>query len=307
VRIVQWLMPLRDGLGIGDVGRVRLISPSIAPSRMLRMVSRAWIGDRIGLLTLALLMLVTMAAWGGVIVQAISSTRDGGSSMGAGMSAGMEPLVTPAGLVAFVAAWVVMMAAMMLPSAAPMILLYRAMLRSHAARSNPLASIWIFVGGYLFVWAAFGVVVYLAGQLVGAALRGDARLAEWAPYGVALVLLAAGVYQFTSLKRACLRACQSPLGFLMAHWRPGPWGTCRMGLEHGVYCAGCCWGLMAVLVAAGAMGLAWVLLIAVVVAAEKLLPHGQWAARITGVVLLVLGALVAAQPQIALALRGQGM
>jgi predicted metal-binding membrane protein len=270
------------------------------------MVSLDRSGSRLSLLTLALLLLVTIAAWAGVIVQA-TSMATGGPSTGAAMSQGMRPLITMAGLVAFVAAWVVMMAAMMLPSATPMILLYRVATRGHAARGNPLASTWLFVLGYLVVWAAFGVVVYLAGQLASAAFRSNTRVAAWAPYGVALVLLAAGLYQFTPLKRVCLRACQSPLGFLMSHWRPGPAGAFRMGVEHGWYCTGCCWGLMAVLVAAGAMGLAWVLLIALVVAAEKLLPRGEWAARITGVVLLALGALVAAQPQIALVLRGQGM
>jgi predicted metal-binding membrane protein len=270
------------------------------------MGSRARSDNRLGLLTLALLLLVTVAAWAGVIVQATAMTTSG-SSMGAEMPAGMEPLITLAGLVAFVAAWVVMMAAMMLPSAAPMILLYRAAARDRAARGSSFASTWIFILGYLVVWAAFGVVVYLAGQLARTGVRSDMRLAGWAPYGVALVLLVAGAYQFTPLKRVCLRACQSPLGFLMRHWSPGPGGAFRMGLVHGAYCAGCCWGLMTVLVAAGAMGLAWVLLIALVVAAEKLLPRGAWAARITGLVLLALGALVAAQPQIALALRGQGM
>ena len=270
------------------------------------MALRARSGDRLGLITLALLLLVTIAAWAGVIIQAISMTT-GGPSAGADMSAGMGPLITLAGLVAFIAAWAVMMTAMMLPSAAPTVLLYRAMTREHAAQGNPLASTWIFVLGYLVVWAAFGAIVYVAGQLASAAFRGDMRLAEWAPYAVALVLLGAGAYQFTPLKRVCLRACQSPLGFLMSHWRPGPGGAFRMGLAHGLYCTGCCWGLMAVLVAAGAMGLAWVLLIALVVAAEKLLPRGEWAARITGLVLLALGVLVAAQPQIALVLRGQGM
>jgi predicted metal-binding membrane protein len=270
------------------------------------MVSREWASDRVALLTLALLLLITVAAWAGVLGQAASMTMDG-SSHDAAMPMEMGPLVTPAGLVAFVAAWVVMMAAMMLPSAAPMILLYRTVARGRAARGNPLVPTWVFVLGYLVVWAAFGVLVYLASQVVGAALASDRWLAAGAPYGVALVLLAAGAYQFTPLKRVCLRACQSPLGFLMAHWRPGPGGAFRMGLAHGAYCAGCCWGLMAVLVAAGAMGLAWVLLIALVVAAEKLLPGGQRAAWITGVALLGLGALIGVQPQLALALRGQGM
>jgi predicted metal-binding membrane protein len=270
------------------------------------MVWRQWVSDRVSLVTLGLLLLVTAAAWAGVIVQTASMPMDSSTMVAEGVR-GMEPLVTPGGLVAYVVAWVIMMAAMMLPSAAPMILLYRTVARGRATHGHPLVPTWLFVLGYLVVWAAFGVPMYLASQAVSAALASDLRLAEWAPYGVALVLLAAGAYQFTPLKQVCLRACQSPLGFLMAHWRPGPCGAFRLGLDHGAYCTGCCWGLMAVLVAAGAMGLAWVLLIALVVAAEKLLPGGQRAAWIAGGVLLALGALIGIQPQLALALHGQGM
>jgi Predicted metal-binding integral membrane protein len=271
------------------------------------MASQPLISNRFSLLTLALLALVTIAAWAGVVIDATTMALGGHSmadhSMSSGMSTGVEPLITTAGLVSYVAAWVVMMVAMMLPSAAPMILLYRTVARGQAARGNHLVPTWIFVLGYLVVWAAFGGVVYLAGQLIGAAIEGDARLVAWAPYGVALVLLAAGAYQFTPLKGRCLRACQSPLGFLTGHWRPGRSGAFRMGLEHGSYCALCCWGLMAVLVAAGAMGLRWVLVIALVVAAEKLLPRGQLVARIAGAVLLVLGGAIAVLPQLAIALH----
>lgn len=272
------------------------------------MASRAWAHNRVPLLTLALLALVTIAAWAGVVIDA-TGMASGHDSMGRGMSAGtLTPgsaslHVTTTGLVAFVAAWVVMMAAMMLPSAAPMILLYRTVARSQAARGNLLVPTWIFVLGYLVVWAAFGALVYLAGALVAVAIDGDPRLAEWTPYGVALVLLVAGAYQFTSLKLRCLRACQSPLRFLIGHWKAGRGGALRMGLEHGAYCAACCWGLMVVLVVAGAMGLRWVLVIALLVAAEKLLPRGQWTARITGVLLLGLGAAVALQPELARALH----
>jgi Predicted metal-binding integral membrane protein (DUF2182) len=127
------------------------------------------------------------------------------------------------------------------------------------------------------------------------------------PYGVAGVLLAAGAYQFSPLKRVCLRACQSPLSFLMTRWRSGYGGTLRLGLAHAGYCVGCCWGLMAVLVAAGAMGLRWVLLIAVAVFAEKRLPRGQRIAWAVGAALIVLGLAVVVRPDLAAALRGQGM
>jgi predicted metal-binding membrane protein len=272
------------------------------------MASRPWTGNRFSLLTLALLTLVTIAAWASVVIDATTMAVAGhsvsGHSMSTGLSAGASRLVTMAGLVSYVAAWVVMMVAMMLPSAAPMILLYRTVARGQAARGNLLVPTWIFVLGYLVVWAAFGGVVYIVDRLIGAAIAGDARLAAWTPYGVALLLLAAGAYQFTPLKGRCLRACQSPLSFLMRYWRPGRSGAFRMGLEHGSYCTLCCWGLMAVLVAAGAMGLRWVLVIALAVAAEKLLPRGRLVARIAGAVLLVLGAAIAILPRLAIALRG---
>jgi predicted metal-binding membrane protein len=251
--------------------------------------------DRLTLITGGLLLLVAGAAWVGVVRQATSM---GGATMGVTTPMAPSPLVSLADLVAFVLAWQVMMAAMMLPSALPMLLLYRT-----AARGQAFVPTWVFVLGYLLVWAGFGVLVYLASQLVALALASMMALADAAPYGVAVVLLAAGVYQFTPLKRVCLRACQSPLAFLMGHWKPGPVGALRMGWEHGLYCCGCCWGLMAVLVAAGAMGLAWVVLVALAVFVEKLLSRGQWAAWGTGLLLLALGGLVALQPGVAMLVR----
>jgi len=117
-------------------------------------------------------------------------------------------------------------------------------------------------------------------------------------------LLAAGLFQLSPLKRACLRACRSPLGFLLGHWRAGLRGSLVLGWSHALYCLGCCWALMVVLVAAGAMGLAWVLLITAVVAAEKLLPRGEWIARATGGAFLVLGMAAAVYPDLVNLLRG---
>ena len=259
--------------------------------------------DRLTLLTAALLLIVAGAAWGSVIVQATAMQGMGDAAMGNTMTMAPSPGLSAAGLVAFAITGLVLMAARMLPSALPMVLLYRTTARGQAARGTAFVPTWVFVVGYLLVWTGFGVLVYLASQLVALAIASDMALADAAPYGVAAVLLVAGAYQFTPLKRACLRTCQSPLGFLMGHWKPGPVGALRMGVEHGIYCAGCCWGLMAVLVVAGAMGLAWVVLIAVVVFVEKLLPRGQWAASVTGVVLIAVGALVALQPGVAMMIR----
>jgi predicted metal-binding membrane protein len=156
----------------------------------------------------------------------------------------------------------------------------------------------VFTLVYLAVWATSGVPVYLAHT--GLMALSPSTFA----YGVAVILLAAGGFQLSPLKQACLRACRSPLGFLLGHWRPGLRGSLALGWSHAMYCLGCCWALMVVLVAAGSMGLAWVLLIAAVVAAEKLLPGGEWIARATGGALLVLGAAVALRPDLATALRG---
>ena len=281
------------------------------------MLLQQWRADRATWLTALLLLVVTAAAWVGVIQQATTMNMSSGMigemapPAGRAMADEMAPAVASgvslAALGAYVAAWVVMMAAMMLPAATPMVLLYRTVARRQRTGAPPPAATGTFVLGYLAVWAAFGGLVYLASVAVAAALAANAALAALAPYGVALVLIAAGVYQWTPLKEVCLRVCQSPLGFLMTHWRPGPAGALRMGVEHGLYCSGCCWALMAVLVAAGAMGLAWVTLLALVIFAEKLWPRGQWTARLIGGALVLLGLTVAARPEVALWLRGQAM
>jgi predicted metal-binding membrane protein len=139
--------------------------------------------------------------------------------------------------------------------------------------------------------------------VVSVVIAAQTALADVLPYALALVLVAAGVYQLTPLKRACLRVCRNPLAFLMARSRAGYRGTLALAVEHGVYCVGCCWALMVVLVAAGAMALHWVLLIAAVVFIEKLLPHGERTAWIVGGVLVVLGIAVALHPELAMALR----
>lgn len=243
----------------------------------------------------AALLLVTVAAWTGVLLQARSMAS--AMPMEHGTAAGGL-----ADLLGFLAAWTVMMAAMMLPSAAPLVLLHRtAGPGGGAANSLPLAT------GYLLVWSVFGVPVYLAQQTLGALAAASMAVADARPYAIAAALLLAGLYQFTPLKEVCLRQCRSPLDFLMQRWRRGPVGALRLGMEHGAYCVGCCWCLMAVLVGAGAMGLAWVALIALVVFAEKLLPGGRWATRLTGGVLVGLGVLVALRPELAMLLRSGGM
>jgi predicted metal-binding membrane protein len=181
----------------------------------------------------------------------------------------------PMGVGLWLGAWTVMMAAMMLPSAAPIVLLY-------GRRASTLDST-VLMAGYVLTWAAVGLAAYAL----------DMRVMDPADAAVGGVLIGAGVYQFTPVKSACLARCRNPVDFLVTHWQKGRLGALRLGAEHGAYCIGCCWGLMAVLVIAGAMGLVWVIAIAGAVAAEKLLPAGPWLGRLLGVGLIVGGIVVA--------------
>jgi predicted metal-binding membrane protein len=190
----------------------------------------------------------------------------------------------------FLVAWIVMMAAMMLPASAPMFMLFR--LSASDGPRGELRTL-AFGVGYLLVWAVVGVVVLVAQRVVDALVSPDLR-----PLGVAAVLLAAGAYQFTPLKATCLRACQTPADFLVRHWRSGTLGALRLGIDHGLYCLGCCWALMAVLVAAGGMGLAWVALIALIVLVEKLVPRAIWFSRAVGVAFSLGAVVVLLRPEL---------
>lgn len=245
--------------------------------------------DRPAVLTSTLLLVIAAAAWAHVVWSAIETGEMGGMDMA------MSP--TRADALLFMAGWTVMMAAMMLPSAFPLIALYAATQRSEPSVVARTTAVTQFTLVYLVLWALTGFPIYVASVAIAT------MASEALPYGVAVVLIGAGIFQLSPLKQVCLRNCRSPLGFLLGHWRPGWRGSLTMGWAHAVYCLGCCWALMVVLVIAGAMGLAWVLLIAAVVAAEKLLPHGEWIARVTGVALVLLGLAVAARPDLAVALR----
>ncbi len=205
--------------------------------------------------------------------------------------------------VAFTVRWGVMMAAMMLPSAAPMIMLYRTVSRRLSTERDRSIPVALFTAVYLFLWLLFGAPVYGAYVAVASLAARWPSFAAAMPYAVAGVLTAAGVYQLTEAKRVCLRYCESPLGFLMRRWRSGYTATLRLAVEHASYCIGCCWGLMAILVAAGAMSSSWVLAIAIVVFAEKVLPHGWRTARLVGVALIALGLAVALRPELAGTMR----
>src|SRR5215210_3317225 len=200
-----------------------------------------------------------------------------------------------AAFIAFVVAWAVMMAAMMFPAAAPMILLFRTVATQRRTSGRAFVPTWVFVVGYLLVWTAVGVLTWVVVQGLSdlAGRLGAAERATWGPLALGAVLVVAGLYQLTPLKRVCLEHCRSPFAFIMQHWRDGYGGALRMGVVHGLYCLGCCWALFGVLVAAGVMSLAWMLVLTLVIFAEKVLPLGRRVSQAVGMVFLVLGLLVA--------------
>jgi predicted metal-binding membrane protein len=208
----------------------------------------------------------------------------------------MEPMPwSPSYAAVLFVMWLTMMIAMMVPSAAPTVLLFTAIKRKRDASISPAMQAWIFVGGYLLIWAGFSLAAVLAQwALERAGLLSMAMASTSAVLG-GIILLAAGLYQFTPLKGACLRYCQSPVLFLSQHWRAGPAGALWMGLRHGAYCVGCCWFLMALLFVSGVMNLVWIAGIALYVACEKLLPLGRRLSYAAGVALIVAGAIVLAQ------------
>jgi predicted metal-binding membrane protein len=262
-------------------------------------------------LTLAALVVLTLLAWGWLIAGA-------GMGMAAqawlpfspraavpGSMTGMDGMTEMAGLAApgrvawstgqlllAVAMWWVMMVAMMRPAAAPTILLY--------ARAAPGQSVAVrpapghFLAGYLAVWGAFSLAAAgLQDALQQAGAVAPTTMDSTVRWLSAALLVAAGAYQLSPLKNACLAKCRSPAAFLSRHYRPGRSGALRMGAIHGAFCLGCCWLLMALLFVGGVMNLAWVAFLALLVAGEKLLPGGRRLGQAAGVALIAWGALVA--------------
>ena len=191
--------------------------------------------------------------------------------------------------------WTVMMVAMMVPSAAPMTLAFLSLNQRRQGTTRTVVPTYIFVLGYLAMWSAYSALATLAqwGLHEGALI--SASMIVTSPYLSGGILIAAGVFQWTPIKRACLAGCRSPLSFLMSEWREGKWGAFVMGVRHGSYCVGCCWILMALLFVTGVMNLLAVAVIAVFVIAEKLLARGELFGRMTGGILVVSGLVAIAR------------
>ncbi|MGH3578952.1 MAG: DUF2182 domain-containing protein, partial [Mycobacterium sp.] len=185
--------------------------------------------------------------------------------------------------------WAVMMVAMMLPTAVPTTLVYAAVARKAARDGNPIAPTSVFVAGYLVVWALFSMAA-AAGQrgLDQMAVLSPA-MASASPLLGSALLIAAGVYELTPMKHACLAQCRAPAHFIADNWRPGPTGAFRMGLGHGAYCLGCCWILMGLLFLGGVMNLLWIAAIAVFVLLEKTMPFGVNGGRVVGIAMVLVG------------------
>ena len=186
--------------------------------------------------------------------------------------------------------WWVMMFGMMLPSAAPLLLLFARMMRKEKDKGAPYVPTGVFALGYVIMWAAFSAIATGAQWgLEASGLLSGIMVGTSAVLGAGL-LIAAGVWQLTPWKNACLRHCRSPIGFLSAHWRPGRTGAFKMGLVHGAFCLGCCWFLMALLFYGGVMNLYWIIGLALYILIEKLLPAGARIGQLTGVILIAWGA-----------------
>jgi predicted metal-binding membrane protein len=191
--------------------------------------------------------------------------------------------------------WWAMMIAMMLPSAAPMILVFALVNRRSHAKGGLYVPTAVFAGAYLAAWGAFSVAaVALQRGLEQAELLSPMMASRNAVFGGALLVLA-GAYQLSPLKHVCLRHCRAPIDFISRRWQAGRWGAFRMGVLHGLYCLGCCWALMALLFFGGAMNLYWIAGLALFVLLEKTIPPGHWLASLSGLGLVAWGvALLAA-------------
>jgi predicted metal-binding membrane protein len=231
------------------------------------------------------LVLVTLVSWTWIVLMA----HDMYGTMAGASAWVMTNEWDVAHVTLLWAMWAVMMVAMMLPSAAPLVLLYAGALH---ARHEPHARrrIYALAAGYLLVWALFSVAATGLQRILASTQALTPMMEPRTPIIAAVLLALAGVYQLTPQKRACLRVCRSPLSFLVQFWRGGTLGALRLGIDHGLYCLGCCWAVMLLLFAGGVMNLAVIIALMLWVLAEKFVPLGEQAARAGGIVLLALAA-----------------
>jgi predicted metal-binding membrane protein len=234
---------------------------------------------------IALLLVLAFAAW------ALTDERMGGMDAGPGTDLG--------GLGWFLGVWVTMMAAMMFPSVAPMVVEFTRVEvgAGERARARPAGAAALFVAGYLVAWGAVGLLGYAIVETARSLDLGFLAWDEAGEYVAGGVIVGAALYQLTAVKDACLRRCRNPQAFLTEHRHSGRIGALRTGIEHGGYCVGCCWALMAALFALGVMSIGWMAFVAALIATEKLLPWKTVANRGIAILLVVLGLAVAFAPE----------
>lgn len=189
--------------------------------------------------------------------------------------------------------WAVMMVAMMVPTAAPFVLIFATVNRQRRERADAVVPTAIFLLGYLIAWTVYSALATLAQWGLHSAALLSPMMVSTSPIFGGGLLVAAGVFQWTSLKQACLKHCRTPIGFLTTQWRDGIKGALIMGLKHGGFCVVCCWFLMALLFVLGVMNLLWMIAITAVVLVEKIVPGGHWIGRIAGLFFVVWGVWMA--------------
>ncbi len=245
------------------------------------------------LIVLAGLFGIGAFAWGYMVHEARAMANTGVCCCaGMKMSGPDMAAWSPVQIIPLFLMWTEMMVAMMIPSAAPMILMFASVNRKRRADERPFVPTGIFLLGYLAAWTGFSALAAVTQWALHSRALLSPMMASTSPILGGTLLCAAGVFQWTPLKNACLTHCRSPLSFLMTDWREGKSGAFAMGLKHGAYCTGCCWFLMALLFVAGVMNMWWVAIISVLVLLEKAAPKGLWLGRIAGAFLVVWGAWV---------------
>ncbi|HEU4692973.1 MAG TPA: DUF2182 domain-containing protein [Vicinamibacterales bacterium] len=266
-------------------GATRSAAPAstvLPAERPLTLIEHALRYDRAPLVVL--LVLVPVFSWMWIVIMA----RDMYGPMTGASAWMMTARWDLPHLLLLWAMWSVMMTAMMLPSASPLILLYGAAAR-RSQQGMARQQTYALVAGYLAAWTAFSLAATVLQRALASLLLVSPMMEAGSSRVSATLLIVAGMYQWTPLKHACLRACRSPLAFLMARWRDGWSGAFRMGLAHGAYCVGCCWALMLLLFAGGVMNVVVIAGLTAFVAVEKMTPFGRRGAQVTGAVMMAVG------------------
>ena len=246
-------------------------------------------------------MILTVASW----VLTYSNARNMGVMMqiGVPMSLGMEGRAGILSLIVFIGMWLIMMVAMMLPSSYPTLLLHRTVYQQRTPEQY--GGTFLFAASYFLVWTVSGGLFYSAYVTTGLLRTGHPGSEPLVLRGAGLALLLSGAYQWSGFKRACLKHCQSPLFFVMQHWHDGRLGAVRMGAAHGIFCFGCCWGLMLILFVMGIMHLGWMAAIGALILLEKVVPARGWVSKTIGAAFIIVGAIVMMFPELLLKLSSQ--